>query len=284
MRTHIDWITFTMAMVYPTVQGEDYNAGDLYADTIMAAFERELGRGFVSEAFGGEWTQQERSRAPYTDAWTQRKGVTLFASPNLTHCCVELSGTACEELIERGLMDTLLALVHHRVTRIDIACDIETSTRPPAFVAQVVGKRMQSSGYQKSSTGETCYVGSQKSDRYARVYRYEEPHPRSHLLRVEHVFRKSYAKATAKACLDHGLEGVAKACQKAFDWGSTEFTPSAADAAPISSVKHERGGGGTVAWLVKQAAPAFRRLVEDGTIPDPQAFLAAYFLTDTTSQ
>jgi len=284
MRTHIDWITFTMAMIYPTMQGEDYDAAELYANTIMSSFEREVGRELVSVAFGGEWTQQERSRAPYTDAWTQNRGVTLFASPNLTHCCVEISGSGCEELIKVGLMNELLERVHKRVTRIDIACDIETSTRPPEFVWHMVGKRMQSQGYQKSSTGETCYVGSQKSDRYARIYRYEEPHPRSHLLRVEHVFRKSYAKATAKACLDYGLEGVAKACQKAFGWGSAEFNPSQASAAPIASVKHERGGGGTVSWLVKQAAPAFRRLVEDGTIPDPQAFLAAYFLIDASSQ
>jgi len=278
MRVNIDWLTFSMAMIYPAGLTGEENHADVYAATIGEAFMRTFGEEITAAAFGGTWMQAERSRAPYQDAWRMGDEITVFSSPNLVHMCVEISGGGCEALIEKGLMDAVLSRVHERVTRIDIACDIETKTTPPEFVAAVTGKRMQASGYQKSSRGETCYVGSQKSDRYARVYRYAKPHPRSHLLRVEHVFRKDYAKATAKACMGGDLEDVAASSAKAFQWGHTDWNTGEAVAASLSPVKHERGGGGTVHWLVTSAASAFKKLVADGTIKDPQAFLETYFL------
>lgn len=278
MRVHIDWLTYTMPMIYPShLTGEETHA-DAYAATIGSAFLRTFGAAVTAKAFGGVWTQAERSRAPYTDAWRMGDGITVYASPNLVHMCVEISGTGCEALIAAGMMESVLKCVHERVTRIDIACDVETSVTPPQFVAARIGKRMQSSGYQKSSRGETCYVGSQKSDRYARVYRYAKPHPRSHLLRIEHVFRKDYAKSVAKACLDGSLESVALACKKSFGWGHAEFNPAASDAASLSKVGRERLGGNTVTWLITAAAPAFRRLVQDGTIKDPIEFFTQHFL------
>jgi len=175
-------------------------------------------------------------------------------------------------------MDAVLARVSDRVTRIDIACDVETQTTPPQFIEAMVGKRMQSSGYQKSNRGETCYVGSQKSDRYARVYRYAPPHPRSNLLRIEHVFRKEYAKSVAAQAGSNGLASIASGCKKAFGWGHSDFNVGAAAPAKLSKIGHEKNMGGTVAWLVTSAAPAFKRLVADGTIKDAESFIRQYFL------
>jgi len=277
MRVHVDWLTFTLEMLYPShLTGEETHA-EAYASTIEGAFLRTFGLEVTREAFGGNWKQAERSRAPYTDAWEQGDGIRVFCSPNLVHMCVEISGSGCEELIEKGQMDAVLGAIHSRTTRIDIACDIETKIRPPEFVAAIVGKRMQSSGYQKSSRGETCYVGSQKSDRYARVYRYDAPHPRSDLLRVEHVFRKAYAKSVAKACIGHDLSAVASGCAKAFGWGHASFDAGKAAAVKLSKVGHEKNMGWTVAWLINAAAPAFHRMVKEGTIKDPEAFIKTYF-------
>jgi len=283
MRVHIDWLTFTMAMIYPDGLTGEEKPSDVYAETIRLAFLRTFGDDLSSLAFGGTWSQKERSRAPYSDAWSMGDNVTVFSSPSLVHMCVEISGTGCEWLISRELMDSVLARVHERVTRIDIACDIETKTTPPEFISAIIGKRMQSSGYQKSSRGETCYVGSQKSDRYARVYRYAAPHPRSHLLRVEHVFRKDYAKQVAWQSCGNKLESVAKACGKAFGWGHKDYVVAEVLSAPLSPVKSEKNMGGTVAWLVTAAAPAFRRMVAEGTISNPEQFLRKYFLSETMS-
>jgi len=273
MRTHIDWLTFTIPMIY---YGEE---NDAYAGAISSGFEDMFGLEIRASVFGGNWEKQERSRAPYTDAWVQSEGgITLFASPNLTHACVELSGQGCVRLITSSQLDSVLERCKERVTRIDIACDIETSTLPSEFVAQVTHERMRTSGYVKSDTGETCYVGSQKSERYARVYRYNPPHPRSHLLRIEHVFRKDYAKKVASAVVDASLESVAASAGMAFGWGHAEWKTGESEGADISLVFERGNSGNTVFWLVNSVAPAFKRLCDNGTIRDPAAFLEAYFI------
>jgi len=275
MRTHIDWLTFTIPMIY---FGDDSNA---YAEAVSNGFEDMFGLEIRSSVFGGDWEKQSRSRAPYTDAWVQSEGgITLFASPNLTHACIEISGGGCERLLQNDQLDTVLIRCAERVTRIDIASDIETSTQPAEFVAIVSHERMRASGYQKSETGETCYVGSKSSDRYARVYRYYPPHPRSNLLRIEHVFRRKYAKSVVQAVLDTSLSGVAEAAGKAFGWAHSEWQPEATQHADISIVSPERGAGSTITWLVRSVAPAIRRLIADGTIRDPDLFFETYFKAD----
>lgn len=274
MRTHVDWITFTIPMIY---WGD---SADAYADAIAAGLTDMFGVDLRDKIFAGEWRKNEKSRAPYTDAWTlPDHAITVFASPTLTHACVEISGQGCEILHAQNTMYPLLQSCHRRATRIDIACDIETKTKPTEFVSKREHARMRTSGHVISDTGETCYVGSQKSDRYARVYRYNAPHPRSHLLRVEHVYRKDYAKRVAEVASSGDMEALALASGRAVGWQHGDWQPTISDPVDISVV-HERGNAGnTVYWLVNSVAPAFKRLCETGAIVDPEAFIQAYFLT-----
>lgn len=275
MRTHVDWITFTMSMAYADETSE------AYANAIANGFEDMFGKELLAEAFGGNWIKNERSRAPYTDSWQLGdNAITLFASPNLTHCCVEISGKGCENLIKASLLANVLSACADRVTRIDVATDIETTLRPVDFVEKVDHERMRTSGHVISDTGETCYVGSQKSDRYARVYRYNEPHPRARLLRIEHVFRREYAKKVAYEVTKAGIEDVAASAGKAFGWCHPIWDLAATNEVDLSVVKAEPTMGGTVFWLIKSVAPAFKKLVAKGIIPDPEKFLRDYFLTD----
>jgi len=272
MRTHIDWLTFTIPMIY---EGEDEDA---YSRAIQAGLMDMFEGDLVAAVFSGAFQHEKRSRAPYKDTWMDANaGISIYASPNLTHCTVEISGTGCENLISMGALNSILARCNERVTRIDIATDIETGTIPSEFVFFLSHERMRASGYQKSETGETCYVGSKKSDRYARVYRYNSPHPRSHLLRIEHVFRRDYAKVVAKSVLEESVESVAEAAGKAFGWSHDDWKPEAAAHVDISVVKPERNQGNTVMWLVRSVAPAIKRLIADGTIKDPDMFFERYF-------
>lgn len=233
----------------------------------------------MDDLLNGEAKQRERSRAPYTYAWEWKAtNVVIFASPTLSHFTVEISGQGCEHLIRVGAMQKVIAAVADRVTRIDIASDIETDVKPLDFVEKVKHKRMRASGYQKSESGETCYVGSQKSDRYARVYRYNDPHPRKHLLRVEHVFRREAAKLVCGAVRNKGIDSVTEAAGAIFGWCHSTWELGDNIGIDISPVKAERNGGKTVNWLLTAVAPAFKRLVADGTIQNPQEFLSAYFL------
>jgi len=272
VRTHIDWLTFTFTPEYidDTVEG--------YANALNAGISTLCGEDLASEIFNGIWKTKGRSRPPYTDAWVlEEKGLSLFASPNLTHACVEISGEGCECLIASDALNALLTKCSDRVTRIDVATDIETDVQPTEFVAQTSHERMRSSGYQQSETGETCYVGSKKSDRYARVYRYYAPHPRAKLLRIEHVFRRDYARAVASAIVENGIVSVAASAGKAFGWSHRTWDICADSFVDISVTKPERNGGKTISWLVRSVAPAFRRLCEDGTIKDPEKFFQDYF-------
>jgi len=280
MRTHIDWLTFTMVPRYTSVPENEMSVGEDYAHAIEAAWIATFDAETLAIGFGGEWEKQEKSRAPYTDAWTlPDAGITLFAGVSLNHCCVEISGGGCERLIEKNLLEEVLSAVVDRVTRIDIACDIETGVKPSEFVTALSHKRMRSSGSQKSASGATEYVGSRTSERFARVYRYNSPHPRAHLLRVEHVFHKAYAKKVAQAIIQSGINGVAHTAGVAFGWAHETWKPQDDTLVDITSVKPEPNAGTTVFWLVHSVAPAFRRLCADGTIHNPEEFVKQYFLS-----
>lgn len=270
-----------MAPRYGTYNAEGMTTGDDYATAIEQAWIYTFGSDLLRAAFAGNWERQERSRAPYTDAWAlPEKGITLFAGIALTHCCVEVSGEGCEILIRSDLLTRVLEMVASRVTRVDIACDIETDVLPLDFAEKRTHKRFQSDGYQNSKTGKTQYIGSKKSDRFARIYRYSKPHPRSHLLRVEHVFHKAYAKQVASEIIAKGVESVARASGLAFGWSHEVWQPDILESAIISVVHERRETGKTVFWLVSSVASAFKRLCADGTISDPQAFLQKYFLDE----
>lgn len=280
MRTHVDWLTFTLAPQWVSVIPEG-GFEDAYINALMDAFLITFPQETVIAAFSGVWQKRERSRAPYTDAWDLgKKGMTVFASPDLKHFCVEISGSGCEALIADGVLQDVLAAVHERVTRIDIATDIETDVKPSEFAAKRLHVRMRASGYQISETGETSYVGSQKSDRYARVYRYNPPHPRSHLLRIEHVFRRENAKVVARECAVNEVERVAVSAGRAIGWAHECWQPTVFDPVDISVISGGREVGKTVFWLVNSVAPAFKRLCETGGITDPEAFLTRYFLPE----
>lgn len=278
MHTHIDWLTFTLSPRWVSNIPEG-GFEQAYENALADAFYDTFGMDCVVQAFAGRWVKREKSRAPYTDAWEiESSGIVVFASPALNHFCVEISGQGCERLIAVGALNEVLTKAQERVTRIDIATDIETGVKPSEFVKTLTHGRMRASGYQTSETGETNYVGSQKSDRYARVYRYNPPHPRSHLLRIEHVFRRDYAKVVAREVCHSSVEAIANAAGKAFGWGHSIWQPHLASRVDISVHTGDRASGSTVFWLANSAAPAFRRMVKEGIIKDPVQFLETYFL------
>ncbi len=282
MRAHIDWITFTMTPVYKSHYPEGMSIAEVYADGILGAWETTFSASVLARCFGGSWSKRERSRAPYTDSWELTDaGISLYASQTLTHCTVEISGKGCERLIDLGAINQILLAIHDRVTRIDIACDIETKTSPLEFVQNVTHERMRASGHYVSETGETCYVGSQKSERFARVYRYFDPHPRAHLLRVEHVFRKDYAKSVALACAKEDILDVAAAAGGVFGWKHPDWQVSPDRGIDLSIVGSERKSSNTIRWLITACAPAFKTLVSKGEIKDADEFINRYFLSDT---
>jgi len=273
MLTKIDWLSFTITM-RPAI-----NDTEAFYIAIEQAFEDAFGKHLTRSIFGGSWRKQPRGRAPYSHSWKLPEiECTIFASPSLTHMTVEFSGQGCSTLIERSQMDEVLSLVADRVTRIDVATDIVTATTPFDFVEAGYSERFGTVGIFNSPTGQTAYIGSMKSERFARVYRYADPHPRAHLLRVECVSRRDHAKAVARAILTAGEANTAATLGEVYGWKHTDWKPDAAADADLSVTRPEKAAGGTVFWLIKSVAPAFKRLIEEGVITDPESFLLTYFL------
>jgi len=140
------------------------------------------------------------------------------------HLFVELPGGACSYFQASGDLSTLIARTSDRAARIDAAIDIFTKTTPEDFVSKGHAARFKDSVANiKSLTGETFYVGSRKSDRCARVYRYHAPHPRAHLLRVEAEYKHDDAKALATLVAKRGQLAAIASAHAVFEWGSDEM-------------------------------------------------------------
>jgi len=214
-------------------------------------------------------------RAPYSGSYRDNGIAIFFGKPQTI--LVEIEGQGCARLETQ--LEELLRRFSTRVTRIDIAADMTCQTDPQVFCEYADAKRMRSSGVIRSDSGVTVYIGSRKSDRYCRVYRYSPPHPRSDTLRVEMVFRGVYAKTVADFVARHGITEAVTAYGDTYGFKHPEWTPEVATSGLVAAIPAiRRSQNNTVRWLIMQAAPAFRKCVEHGSIDDPQAFINQHFI------
>jgi hypothetical protein len=266
MQSRIDWLSFTLP-----VENEyaPHRGVHKIQDTLAGA-----GLNHVLALYSGNWVQ-DRGRSPYALSLSHQ-GVVIYAGKPST-ILIEIQGEGCFRL---GLpIEGLLKRFSQRVTRIDLASDMTCNTDPETFVEYADKQRMRTSAVIRSDTGTTVYIGSRKSERYARVYRYSEPHPRASDLRCEMVFRGKYAKAVADFVARNGVQAAIVAYGDTYGWKHPEWTPETLESpleAQIPLIRKSQNG--TVRWLIAQAAPAFRKCVDSGSIDNPEDFLRQYFL------
>lgn len=273
----VDWLSLTMPLVSSWQGSEETSESAV----MLEAVEQFLDHEEIQEIFAG-MNEPRGGRTPYSHSWHFPETlVTLYANPKLDHILVEFSGQACERMRQVGLMDTLLEVAAKRATRIDVAVDIETGLKPVDFVAAGYSDRFKTTGLYNSQSGQTVYIGSQKSERFCRVYRYAPPHPRAKLLRVEYVMRREHAKVAAAAITARGIENVAQGLSEAYGWQADVILLEGVEAAEIVVERPEKARKNAVRWLITQVAPAFQRLVREGNITDPETFLREHFLNVT---
>jgi len=274
MLTKIDWISFTVRL---EVSPESTHSE--MVDVVWKTLQEVAPTLANVMEFETQFVPQN-GRAPYSESWhCAITHLRVFTSPKLPHASVEISGQACEYLQSKDLLSKVLKEVCETVTRLDIACDMPTETRPSAFVAERAGERFKAHSEVVSASGETCYIGSKSSDRYCRVYRYNPPHERAHLLRCEFVLKSEQARTVALSVLENGLPGVAMALGAIFGWQHANWQPNAPHAAEIAAWRPERRQGKTLYWLASQVAPVLVRLANDGVI-DPEQWLRDNVLTN----
>jgi len=282
-RLLIDWVSFTLEtdMIYGTkewmiTRNLDQFMHDTFNeiwDDINASAQLDM------NSSAGGW-ERRAGRAPYAGCLSYR-GFNIYYSTKLDTVLIEITGRGCDYLREIGRLDDVLDIGGERLTRIDLAVDIKCDVMPIEFTEQAVSGRFKSNGIQRSDSGETVYIGSRKSERYARVYRYFKPHPRHEYLRCEFVYRKKNAKIfyNQYKATSGNLKGLALGSGNVYGFEHPAWDLSGDDI-DIKSYTPERRQGKTLAWLVSQVAPAFKKLVDEGVIEDPEEFIRTHFLSE----
>ena len=257
----IDWLSFTVS-VKPNPSGslETLNrtitraVGDL-----LGCFDQILFVGGILVVGGG--------RAPYSASFTfENSGVMKFGHPNLNHALVEISGRGCEHLSELDNAPEVLLRIAPHLTRIDLATDILCDLSPADFIRDDDKGRFSSRSEILSDTGHTFYVGSRKSDRYCRIYRYYPPHPRAHLLRIEFVLKAEQARLASRSLLKSGLASYTAGLGEVFGFRSSAWSPGRATDADVRAWRPERQQASTVRWILTQCVPAMVRAHNDDLI------------------
>ena len=271
----VDWVSFTMPFEFIT--DEDSNKHLRYAarEAIDALKEILPAWGFLAT----DWVFA-RAQRPYTDATIcANTGVTLHFARYRTECLVTISGKACAMLTDAGLMYQFMPLIAESGTRLDLAHDVETSLLPSDIMKHGISARFKSLSEVKSTTGETQYIGSRTSEFMARIYKYFPPHPRHKLLRFEFELKGETAQAAAQAIQADGLAKVMRGFGQRVGFQSKQAQAwFAGSSSKVRTVPHKRHLAKTELWLMKQAAPAFAKLVKEGVIDDPKGWLQQYFL------
>lgn len=273
--THVDWLSFTTKLRNPITNLEfaekaainsiEYLVGDELATQIFKESEGWLIAG---------------GRRPYQMGYYSKDvGCNVWFGGQDT-VLVEFTGSGCNWLRNAGLLLALMGKVQSRVTRIDIAIDLIGDLTPDVVVASLGNKRIKSRGEQITQSGHTIYIGSRKSDKFCRVYRYNEPMPRSDRCRVEYELKRSQAKTACEYILANGIATAADSMSAYYKWELEEMQPEYEFISPMPTEYIERSDAKTMHWLITQCAPAFKKLVEKGAIGHPEQFFKMYFMPE----
>lgn len=254
--TRLDWLSFT-AEVPVTEEMGRWFPGDV-ARYVRKRWGAEMDMGEVVP---------ERGRFPY-HASTSGNGVKVYWSPGSLDILVEVTGEGCERLEAAGAMKALVKANLDNLTRVDIATDIVTETDPIEFAEQRTNKRHKSHETSVTPTGTTYYVGSRRSDRFARVYRYAKPHPRSDRLRIECVFRGHQAPTLARTWLECGNDETAARVGNQYGWSHSDWEPRSTE--KIQAWRPDRKTHKTMHWYHSQIVPALRKLIAAGLLTHEQ--------------
>lgn len=265
---HVDWISSSHILDYKPMDVE--TATEKFTEFVNKMSPE------VASVFKCDGWETAHGRRPYSGGYhNQGLGVFVWMGGH-ENVLIEISGKGVQKLRDADVLNQYMLTVKDRVSRLDIAIDCETEKRPPEIVSSIETGRFKSRSSMTSQHGETEYIGSRQSDRYCRVYRYNDPHPRHKLLRTEFVIKKPHCEYAIESIFQMGRSYVAQQMLNTFGLGETMNVSEHNETMPAT--RNDRKNSKTEAWLIRQAAPAFQRLVHEGTIEDWREWLERHFL------
>ncbi len=242
------------------------NISDLY--NAASGLIRRIGNDYQQYLFGGIGFEQTVGRPPYRHALARNDGgFRFYGGGHNKSILFELTGRGCAGLDGYEVSTGFIQPFAESLTRLDFASDVRSDTLPGMFANKRSHQGFRAVSFIRSGTGETAYVGSAKSDRFARVYRYNKPHPRHELLRIEHVFRRGLAKSAYQTLVDaSSFEAFAAQVGNTWGWQHPDWQPGHVTDERVTTPKIDRSDEDTIAWLYKQVAPAVARLWRSGAL------------------
>lgn len=196
------------------------------------------------------------ARSGYTRAARHSSGARYFAGHASAAPLIELPGAACDQLRRIDRLAQLVSENVEGITRLDLAGDLVCDLSPAGFVSAGYSSRVRTRSSVVSATGCTEYLGSPKSDRFVRVYRYAEPHPRADALRVEVVLRRELAKSAAQALLSAEVDAVWRSALQPLSFKSASWGTGSGITLPRLTLPNEPTSASRMRWLEKQIRPA----------------------------
>jgi len=188
------------------------------------------------------------------------------------HTLLEFPGTACSVLDASDDLDALLLIGVKHATRIDVAADSVDFGLPKHFISYGYSGRIKTRETRNSPTGDTEYLGSRHSDKFARVYQYHAPHPRAGITRVEVSLKGALARAACKKYRDFGLELTCIGVSSSFGFKSPNWNTEKLTTDRVRTHRNETVHAETLRWLITQVAPSIVRLHSERVI-DVDAFI-----------
>lgn len=262
MQSALDWCSFTL-----DIDHEPKTASD--ADHVWRVrLKREHPELYAYMVGQGDVFDYRVGRPPYRYGFQRvDHACVAMAGSNTLTALYELSGRFFTNLKTLEQVQNLLAPIADRVSRLDVAIDMETDARPADFANTRTKAKSSTVGFMSSATGETVYIGSQKSDRYCRIYRYEEPHPRAALLRFEVVYRRGYAKSLAQTILEAtNWSQIAVSVENPYSFKHKSWQPGEETSLKIALPITTRDEDKTITWLYNTVAPALARMMTTGAL------------------
>lgn len=261
MQTKIDYVSFTVPCRIPFVEDEDENTAN--ALMILEDF---LGAGWKPIISGHTWESFKAKGFYHTRIFDADTKISVSFGNVNSHIYVDVGGQALDFIRAIGFYEDFIKAVAPRTSRVDFAVDFETEVSVSDFIVNRQRGRFKAGGNIFSEDGETSYIGSWKAERFARVYRYHEPHPRSKMLRAEVVLRATYAKQAMAIVLSDGETQAALAAHEPFGWKHKIWQPTEAVTSEIVSKRHDKEGASTLRWLNGDVAACIVRLHNEDLI------------------
>jgi hypothetical protein len=239
---------------------------DEIQEFVQSTFSSLLPTGDIQTTLETSWSI-ERAKGFYSHRLRhEQTGIALSFGTINAHVYCELSGKACDCLESANILSPLIASTAPRCSRIDFAVDFVTDIRPEEFSVFRNDTRWKYVSHIVSASGTTDYVGSRTGERMARVYRYNPPHPRAGMLRIEAEYKGDAAKALVRELESRPLNEVCLAAHAPFGWSHAIWNTGEIDAVKIPYSAHSPDNAATVRWLYGVVASSVRKAIQDGLI------------------